>query len=234
MDDSRAALFDCEQKWYDYYASLEICLYNASSSVAVPCWTTTVDDLKNGKRKMTYAQFVDVCWHLSNTSLPITKIAEITQVSDRTIYEIYFRKHYVDLTKDINFIPRTVLDSSQTYNAKLSKEEILEIIEQMEVGANIHSLMDKYGVAHSTISDIYHRRTWKNLSDGVQFAPLIIPIHKTNKPIIQYDLNMNYIAEYESAREAERITGIGYKLISRVCNHQRPHTHGFIFRFKNE
>ena len=54
------------------------------------------------------------------------------------------------------------------------------------------------------------------------------------KPIIQYDLNMNFIAEYESAREAESATGIGYRMISRVCRHQRANTHGFIFRFKSE
>ena len=60
-----------------------------------------------------------------------------------------------------------------------------------------------------------------------------VPI-KFTKPIIQYDCDMNYITEYESAREAEKVTGIGYKLISRVCNYQRPHTHGYIFRFKND
>lgn len=54
------------------------------------------------------------------------------------------------------------------------------------------------------------------------------------KPVIQYDLNMNFIAEYTSAREAEKVTGIGYKMISRVCNYKRSHTHGFIFRFKND
>lgn len=54
------------------------------------------------------------------------------------------------------------------------------------------------------------------------------------KPVIQYDLNMNFIAEYESIHEADRITGIGYKMISRVCNGKRPHTHGFIFRFKDD
>lgn len=54
------------------------------------------------------------------------------------------------------------------------------------------------------------------------------------KPIIQYDLQMNYVAEYESAHDADRATGIGYKMISRVCNYQRPHTHGYIFRFKND
>jgi len=53
------------------------------------------------------------------------------------------------------------------------------------------------------------------------------------KPIEQYDLNGNFIASYESARDAERKTGIGYKMISRVCNGERPYTHGFVFKFLN-
>lgn len=57
---------------------------------------------------------------------------------------------------------------------------------------------------------------------------------KNTKPIVQYDLNMNFITEYKSARDAEKSTGIGYKMISRVCNFQRPYTHGYIFRFKEE
>jgi group I intron endonuclease len=55
---------------------------------------------------------------------------------------------------------------------------------------------------------------------------------KTNaKDIIQYDLDENFIATYKSAREAERITGIGFKMISRVCKGERPNTHGYIFKF---
>lgn len=52
-----------------------------------------------------------------------------------------------------------------------------------------------------------------------------------SKPVSQYDKDMNYIASYESAREAERKTGIGHKMISRVCKGERPNTHGYIFRF---
>lgn len=53
----------------------------------------------------------------------------------------------------------------------------------------------------------------------------------SSKPIAQYDKDMNFIAYYESAREAERQTGIGYKMISRVCKGERPYTHGYIFQF---
>lgn len=56
--------------------------------------------------------------------------------------------------------------------------------------------------------------------------------HYNVKTILQYDLDNNFIAEYNSAREGERQTGIGYKMISRVCNGGRPHTHGYIFKFK--
>lgn len=54
------------------------------------------------------------------------------------------------------------------------------------------------------------------------------------KPVIQYTLDGKYITTYESAREAERQTGIGYKMISRVCKGERPKTHGYIFHFVNE
>ena len=57
---------------------------------------------------------------------------------------------------------------------------------------------------------------------------------KYAKPIVQYNLKMNFVAEYQSAREAENSTGIGFKMISRVCNHKRKQTHGYIFRFKDD
>lgn len=51
------------------------------------------------------------------------------------------------------------------------------------------------------------------------------------KPVNQYDLNENYITSYESAREAERNTGISYKLISACCNKNKKTTHGYIWKF---
>lgn len=54
---------------------------------------------------------------------------------------------------------------------------------------------------------------------------------KFTKSINQYDLEGNFINTYQSAREAERQTGIGYKMISRVCKGERPYTHGFIWKF---
>lgn len=54
---------------------------------------------------------------------------------------------------------------------------------------------------------------------------------KLSKRVNQYDLNMNLIATYPSAREASRQLGISQSLISSVCRGEHPHTHGFIFRY---
>jgi len=60
------------------------------------------------------------------------------------------------------------------------------------------------------------------------------PLKRNNgeKPIIQYDLNGNYIKEFISAREASKKLNINYKLISRVCRGKRNKTCGYKFKFK--
>lgn len=51
------------------------------------------------------------------------------------------------------------------------------------------------------------------------------------KKINQYDLDMNYIASYPSAKEASRQTGIETSLISGVCCGRTRQTYGFIFKY---
>lgn len=52
------------------------------------------------------------------------------------------------------------------------------------------------------------------------------------KPVLQFDLNGNFIAEYETARIAEKKTGTSYKKISAVCNGRQNKSNGFIWKFK--
>jgi len=50
------------------------------------------------------------------------------------------------------------------------------------------------------------------------------------KPVEQYDLNDNFIAEYKSIKEAYKYTGIDQ--ISACCNGKRKRAGGFIWKFK--
>ena len=59
--------------------------------------------------------------------------------------------------------------------------------------------------------------------------------HKNNcksKVVYQYDLQMNFIAKYQSANEAGRVLGISPSLISSVCRGEHKSTHGFIFKYE--
>ena len=54
---------------------------------------------------------------------------------------------------------------------------------------------------------------------------------KTNsKPVIMYDLQMNFIDEFKSISEAEKVTGA--RGISAVCNGKRHTAGGYIWRYK--
>ena len=59
-------------------------------------------------------------------------------------------------------------------------------------------------------------------------------IAKNNKSVKQYNEYGALISTYESARIAEKETGISYKLISAVCNGSKKSAHGFIWRFAND
>lgn len=52
-----------------------------------------------------------------------------------------------------------------------------------------------------------------------------------SKTVNQYDLEMNFIASYPSAREASRQLGFSQSLISSVCRKELVQTHGFVFRY---
>lgn len=70
-----------------------------------------------------------------------------------------------------------------------------------------------------------------------KIAPYARPntrVKHTGKLVNQYDLNMNYIATYISAGQAEEKTGVHHSSINMVCNKQRKTAGGFIWRFKEE
>ena len=57
---------------------------------------------------------------------------------------------------------------------------------------------------------------------------------KLCKPVLQYDLQGNFIKEYYGANEAGRQTGINCTNISKCCRGERRKTKGFIFKYKEE
>ena len=57
---------------------------------------------------------------------------------------------------------------------------------------------------------------------------------RLTKHVLQYDLDGNFIREFESAKIAQQETGAPASKISMVCNGLRKHSMGFIWKYKKE
>ncbi len=212
----------------DYYESYKRDKgYNVSNKVdAIPHRISSYDTLSAGKHKITWDQFVRVVFWLNLFDDPIPYIAEQTGVSRRNIYQIYFRENYGEMTKGLPFKKRIIGRSAR----KLSEEVVKQIIVDLCNGEHHTDIARKYDVSASTVGDIYKKRYWKELSDGIDFPKAVKAMGRFRKPVSQYDLSNNLLATYESARDAERKTGICYKYISKSCN-SGSKTHNYYFRF---
>lgn len=55
---------------------------------------------------------------------------------------------------------------------------------------------------------------------------------KKSKPVLQFDLNDNFIKEYPSIRQVERETGFANQYISACCNGKYKQSYGYIWKYK--
>lgn len=228
-DCDRKELFKYEQYWMDYYLSY-ISLYGYNMSENAKCnifHGATIEDLKLHKFKITYDDFINITNYLINTDIAMTEISRILDINVRSINQIYYKEQFINLTKDMNFQKRKA-----GCNPLLTKQEVKEIIIKLQNNEFNIDIAKDYNVSLNTIDDIRHHRTWTYLTGDIIFDDISGRKRPMKKPVLQYDLDGNFVAEYESAREAEKITGIGYKMISRVCKGERERTHGYIFKFK--
>jgi hypothetical protein len=56
---------------------------------------------------------------------------------------------------------------------------------------------------------------------------------KKSKPVLQYDLQGNFIAKYFGIKEASRKVGISDSLIIDVCKGKYPQGKGFVWKYEN-
>ena len=59
-------------------------------------------------------------------------------------------------------------------------------------------------------------------------------LNEEKRPIVQFDLELNEIAKYDSPKEAAIATGIGRQYILATARHDSKSTHGFVFRYEDD
>lgn len=65
----------------------------------------------------------------------------------------------------------------------------------------------------------------------VKFLEQMTHFGNYEKPVIQYDMNFNFIQKYKSIKEAAKITGCSSPRIVDVCKGNREHTRKFIWKY---
>lgn len=180
----------------------------------------------NTNNKISREQFDEIIFYLCNTDLPNKKIADLVGISNRNVVAIYERQNFYELTKDLVFRKRS--GAHPKINDNIAKE----IIDLSLKGFSAPEINKELGLSlsYSTISDIRNHRTWCHLTDGIVF-----PKYKHDKgfkkPLKQIDKNGIEINRYESARQAQRVTGINYKDISSVCLGNKNMAGGYYWEF---
>lgn len=71
-------------------------------------------------------------------------------------------------------------------------------------------------------------------SDGYEHFKKYHNNKHQKKPVFQYDLEMNFINEYESIMDASEFINADLNGVSRCCRHKQKQYKGYIWRFKDE
>lgn len=94
-----------------------------------------------------------------------------------------------------------------------------KIVEETKLNVEtVRSYLNKNGITHEDIRARANKAIGKSRS----------------KPILQYDLEGNFIKEWSSSMEVERELSIGHNNIGSVCNGKRKSAGGFIWKHKGE
>lgn len=216
-----------EQEWYETLRSYDKSVgYNLSEIARSGSRYKTFEDLDAGRLSFTRHQFDIAAKFLCESDIPIPEVASLSGIAERTLYQMYFKTEYSKLVGELPIRKRV-----NTASRKLNEETVGLLIDELLSGGSITDVAKTFDLAIETVRDIRNKVTWKALTQDIVFPPLPPKRPRPSKAVNQYDKNMNFIASYESARVAEKETGVGYRLISQVCHGQKPSAHGYIFKF---
>jgi hypothetical protein len=147
---------------------------------------------------------------------------EIIETIDNTLEwserEIYWIKFYRELGVDLtNFKDGGINGSGNASYGRLGKKNSPEHIRKTSEGRRGKSCK-RCPEANKRRADGI-RRYWRN----------------NKRKVYQYDLNGNFLKEWESSKEAGTILGVNYSCINKVAKYERGSAYNFQWRFyKND
>ena len=144
-------------------------------------------------------------------------------------------KYWINYYDSYNNGYNMTLGGSSIYTAdsKRIKIDDLYIYKLWDEGKSSGEIEEITGYSKSTIRT--HLMKYKNYSiEESEQRGYKKSARTKEKKIYQWDQNGNFIAEYQSARDADQKTGISYKNLSLALNGKNKTAGGFLWTFTNK
>lgn len=172
-----------------------------------------------GNRKITDNQILEL-W---DKGLTLSEIAIKLKVQNHTIYH---RAAAIIPTEDIQKRRYQRISEKKS----LPSEEVEKIKQLWEQGYSLTAMENLCGHERHCIA-----RTLRKIGitdEQIKKQANIASSKDKRKPVLQYDKDMNFIAEYESLSEAARQLKLQLSCICQVIKGKRKTTGGYIFKYK--
>lgn len=118
---------------------------------------------------------------------------------------------------------------------RIDEDQAKEIVALLMDGVPATKIAKRYGISPGAVCNMRNHRTWKYLTENIEFPPPDMSRPETCRAVVQFDLCYNKIAEYSTSTEAANklgyIAGCG---ITRAASHKTPFAHGFIWVYKDD
>lgn len=230
----KESLIEREQFYIDKYKSYDKKFgYNVQKIAGRTFYDgANIQDLINGKHKITYEQYQKINYYLCNTDLPILEISKIVDVNDQILYKIYYGKQYKKIFDSSLFIKRDVVKGERHYNSVIDNQTAKAIIKMLCDGMTNLEIGENLGVNNKIISDIRNHHAWCNLTQDITFPNPKIKQPNRWRRIFQYDKDGNFIRKFESIAQAMdflKINSTG-NLMS-TLNGRRKTAYGYIWKY---
>jgi hypothetical protein len=85
-----------------------------------------------------------------------------------------------------------------------------------------------------TPENINHGYLWRFADDELNIQNLNAKVRIKNKRVIQYTLNGEYVATFDSVNEASIVMNVTYNSIYNACVGRSKSSCGFIWKFESE
>lgn len=126
------------------------------------------------------------------------------------------------------------------YKNNMSEEHRRKIGEASKLRNNFpsmlgkkHSEETKRKISLGNIGKKFTNEAKRKISESKKGSVVPIEVRiKKSKPVLQYDMQMNFIAEYYSTKEANRQTGVHNGDLINCCKGKYKQAGGFIWRYK--